>query len=135
MLTPIPDEAPVDGWSASGSGGIVYVAAGEGQVGSGADLPAGCAPWTISNEHTTAAVVVTDAPTIADARTVGVAADLTTKVEGGNETHLRAETFVAYLGDFVAYVVVVIDPGASGPGLESGFPAKLLVDTVSALRG
>jgi hypothetical protein len=71
---------------------------------------------------------------IAGTTTLGLATDMTSKVEGGTETHSRAETFVAYLGAYVVYVVLVTDPGASGPPLEQGFASNLLLETVSAIR-
>lgn len=59
----------------------------------------------------------------------------TTVVEGGTETRSHADTFTAYLGDYVAFVAVVTDPGSPNPALGQEFAAQLLVKTVSALRG
>jgi len=42
---------------------------------------------------------------------------------------------LAYLGDNVAFVVAVTDPGAPHPQLDAGFAASLLRKTVAALRG
>ena len=148
LLAPIAAGAPVNGWSASGAGGIVYVVVAQANV---APVPAAdCASWTMSTDHTSAAISSADVPTIAQtASSLGLTADLTTRVEGGSETHSRAQTLMTYLGGdggddggdgaaggvtYVAYVVVVTDPGASDPPLEQGFAANLLVDTVSALR-
>ena len=75
------------------------------------------------------------APAIDGAATVGMATAATTVVEGGTETHSRADTFTAYLGDYVAFVTVVTDPGSPNPPLGQEFAAALLVKTVSALRG
>ena len=58
-----------------------------------------------------------------------------TVVEGGTETNSRAHTFTAYLGDYLAFVTVVTDPGSPNPPLGQDFAAALLVKTVSALRG
>jgi Domain of unknown function (DUF5642) len=135
LVTPIAADLPVNGWSASGPGGIVYVVAATADVGAGPAVPPDCAPWTMLTEHTVAVIAATDAPPIAGASTSGVTTDMTSKVEAGTETHSRAETFVAYLGAYVAFVVVVTDPGASGPPLEPGFASNLLVETVSAIRG
>jgi hypothetical protein len=135
VLAPTSADTPLDGWSASGAGGIVYAVAATAHVGSGPDVPGECASWTIATQHTSAAVTMVDAPPLPDATTVGATADVTTKVEGGSETHSQTQTFVAYLGEYLVYVVVVTDPGASGPALAPGFAAKLLGDAVSALRG
>lgn len=141
LLAPIAADAPVNGWSASGAGGTVYVVAAQANVAP--VPPADCASWTMSTDHTAAAISFTAVPTIAQAASsLGLTTDLTTRVEGGSETHSRAETLMTYLGgggvggdvSYVAYVVVVTDPGASGPPLEQGFAANLLVDAVSALR-
>jgi hypothetical protein len=133
-VTPIAADVPVNGWSASGPGGIVYAVAAEADVGTGPAIPVGCATWTMSTDHTDAVVAFADAPAIAGATTLGLTTDMTSKVEAGTETHSRAETFVAYLGAYVAYVVIVTDPGASGPPLDPGFASNLLVETVSAIR-
>ncbi len=58
-----------------------------------------------------------------------------TVVEGGTETTSTAYTFSAYLGDYLAFVTVVTDPGSPNPPLGQEFAAELLVKTVSALRG
>ncbi|MBW8711263.1 MAG: DUF5642 family protein, partial [Mycobacterium sp.] len=54
---------------------------------------------------------------------------------GGTETRSHADTFTAYLGDYVTFVTVVSDPGSPNPALGQDFAADLLVKTVSALRG
>ena len=132
LVTPITADTPVNGWSASGAGGIVYVVVAEANGGTG---PAdNCVPWTMSTDHTDAVIAFTDVPAIAQATTLGLTTDMTTKVEGGTETHSRAQTLVAHLDGYVAYVVVVTDPGAPGPALENGFAANVLVDAVSAIR-
>lgn len=134
LVTPITSDVPVNGWSASGPGGIAYVVVAEANVGFEPAIPAGCAPWTMFTDHTDAVIAFTDSPVIAGTTTLGLTTDMTSKVEGGTETHSRAQTFVAYLGAYVAYAVVVTDPGASGPPLEPGFASNLLVETVSAIR-
>jgi hypothetical protein len=135
LVTPISADTPVNGWSASGSGGIVYVVVAAANVGMGPEIRDNCVPWTMSTDHTDAVIAFTDVPAIATAATLGFTTDLTTSVEGGTETHSRAQTLVAHLDEYVAYVVVVTDPGASGPALEEGFASNLLVTTVSAIRG
>ena len=65
----------------------------------------------------------------------GLSTATTTVVEGGTETRSHADTFIAYLGDYVAFVTVVTDPGSPDPALGQDFAAELLVKTVSALRG
>ena len=66
---------------------------------------------------------------------VGMVTEAKTVVEGGTETNSRAHTVTAYLGDYLAFVTVVTDPGSPNPPLGQDFAAALLVKTVSALRG
>jgi hypothetical protein len=94
-----------------------------------------CRQWTVSSGQTTAGVTLVDAPAIDGAATVGMATDTVTVVEGGTETRSHADTFTAYLGDYVAAVSVVTDPGSPHPAIGPHFAADLLVKTVSALRG
>ena len=128
-------EGPVRGWSASGPGGIVYAVV----VGSAAGLDRAaldaCGAWSLSAGHTAGVVTVVDPPVVDGAQTLGLSTDATTTVEGGTETRSHAETFVAYLGDHVAHVTVLTDPGSSAPSLGPGFASDLLVKTVAALRG
>ncbi len=127
--------ATIRGWSASGPGGIVYVAAAMASQPPDATLIAGCGTWTLSAGHTSGTVTVVDGPAIDGATTMGLQTDANTVVEGGTETHSHAATFTAYLDGYVAYATVVTDPGSSGPALGADFAATLLVKTVSALRG
>ena len=127
-----PGGAETTGWSASGPGGIVYAVVADGRGPSSVE---GCEHWTVAGGRTEAAVSYLSSPAIDGAATVGLATELTTRVEGGTETHSRAETFTAYVGDHVAYTVVVTDPGYPGEPLVAGFAAELLVRTVAALRG
>jgi hypothetical protein len=94
-----------------------------------------CGQWTVSAGHTAASVGFVAAPTIDGAATVGLSTSTTTVVEGGTETHSHADTFTAYLGDYVVFVTVVSDPGSPNPALGQQFALDLLVKTVSALRG
>lgn len=128
-------DADVRGWSASGPGGIVYAVVADAAVGLDPAVRDACATWTLAAGHTDGVVRIIDAPVIDGAATLGMAADATTVVEGGTETHSHADTFVAYLADHVVHVTVVTDPGSSAPGLEPGFAAELLVETVAAIRG
>ena len=64
-----------------------------------------------------------------------MATEATTVVEGGTRTRSRAHTVTAYLGDYLAFVTVVTDPGAPNSALGQEFASALLVKTVSALRG
>ena len=89
----------------------------------------------MSAGHTSGVVDLVAPPAIDGAPTLGMVADATTAVEGGTETHSHADTFIAYLGEHVAYVTVVTDPGSSAPSLGPGFAADLLVKTVAAIRG
>ena len=135
LVDPPLDPAGIRGWSASGPGGIVYAVAGSASVGLDESLREQCTTFTVAAGHTTAAVEMIDAPGIDGASTVGLRSEATTVVEGGTETHSRADTFTAYVGDVIAYVTVVTDPGSTGAPLGPGFAATLLTTTVSALRG
>ena len=106
--------------------------------GTGASVPAifaECDSTTLTAGHTSGTVATVEAPAIDGASTVGIRTDTTTVVEGGTETHSHADTFTAYLDEYVAYVTVVTDPGSSAQALDADFAAALLVKTVSALRG
>ena len=74
-----------------------------------------CGTWSLSAGHTSGAVNLVAAPTVDGAATLGMSSDATTRVEGGTETRSHADTFIAYLGEYVTYVTVVTDPGAVGP--------------------
>ncbi len=125
----------VHGWSASGPGGIVYAVVADATVALDAALVDSCGTWNVSAGHTRGVVNLVDPPAIDGAATSGMITDSTTTVEGGIETHSRAETFIAYLGDHAAYVTVVTDPGSSAPSLGPGVASDLLVKTVAAIRG
>ena len=127
--------APAHGWSASGSGGIVYAVVADAAVAWDQAMVDACGSWRLSAGHTAGVVTVVDPPVVQGAPTLGLSVDVTTTVEGGTETHSHVETFVAYLGETVAYVTVVTDPGSSAPPLAPGFTSDLLVETVAAVRG
>jgi hypothetical protein len=135
LADPVSGTAAPKGWSASGPGGIVYAAVAASAASLDPALRNDCAQWTTSAGHTTGTVGFVAAPTIAGAATVGLATSMTTVVEGGTETHSHADTFTAYLGDYVVFVTVVRDPGSPNPQLGLQFASDLLVKTVSALRG
>ncbi|WP_165595582.1 DUF5642 family protein [Mycolicibacterium novocastrense] len=124
-----------DGWSASGPGGIVYavVAAAPGDLDP--TVIDECGRWTMSGGRTTGTVTLEPAPPIDAASTIAMATASRTVVEGGTETVSHAETVTVYLGDHVAFVAVVTDPGSPNPQLGSDFTAHLMTETVSALRG
>ena len=126
--------APVQGWSASGPGGIVYaLVAGPGVT---AAVPEGCADWTLTGGRTSAAVHAVPPPAIADTPTVAISTVATTVVEGGTETRSHADTVSAYLDSgYVASVTVVTDPGSALPVLGPEIAARLLTQTVTAVRG
>ncbi|MBJ7337942.1 DUF5642 family protein [Mycolicibacterium sp.] len=128
-------DAAVRGWSASGAGGIVYAVVADASVALDRSLADSCDTWSVSAGHTSGVATTVAAPAIDGAATLGMIAEATTTVEGGIETHPHAETFTAYLGDHVAYVTVVTDPGAASPSLGPGLASELLVKTVAAIRG
>lgn len=126
------------GISGSGTGGIVYAvvaAVPTGPVALDESLVAACRQWSMTSRRGKAHVRLLDPPRIDGAQTLGMATDITTSVEGGNEIDSRASTFTAYLGNYYAFTTVVSDPGSLDPALTPQFAAELLVKSVSALRG
>lgn len=131
--------APAQGLSASGPGGILYAVVG-GAAGASIDLDptvvASCPQWSMSSPLTTGVVTHADPPQIANAQVLGMASTADTVVEGGTATSSTSHTYLAYLGGgYVAWVVLVTDPGLADQALDPQFAATLLVKTVSALRG
>lgn len=124
----------VRGWSASGPGGIVYATAGPG-AGPAPGLVDDCHNWTLSTARARAAVESIDAPQIADARTLGMTAHVTTSVENGAQTHSQATTLIAYVDTLAVSVTMVTDPGAVTPPLPADLPATLLDAAVRSVRG
>jgi Domain of unknown function (DUF5642) len=135
LAVPAGEGATVRGWSGSGPGGIVYAVVADAAVGLDPGLVGECGTWSLSAGHTSGAVTLVAAPAVDGAATLGMSSDATTRVEGGTDTRSHADTFIAYLGDYVTHVTVVTDPGAAGPPLDAQFAAGLLAKTVSALRG
>lgn len=135
LADPAAGATTTRGWSASGAGGIVYAMVAGSTATLDPSLIDDCGQWSVSAGHTSGAVTFVAAPAIDGSATVGLSTTTTTVVEGGTETHSHADTFTAYLGDYVAFVTVVSDPGSPNPPLGQGFAADLLVKTVSALRG
>jgi len=126
------------GISGSGAGGTVYavvVAAPVGPVALDHSLLGLCRQWSLTGKRASARVHLVDAPHIDGAETLGMAAEITTAVEGGNEIGSRASTFTAYLGNYYAFTTLVSDPGSPNPALAQQFAADLLVKSVAALRG
>jgi Domain of unknown function (DUF5642) len=137
LAHPVVEPVTTRGWSGSGAGGIVYAVvtgAPPDPVEFDPALIAECGQWTLSAGHTSGTVTFVAAPAIEGVATVGIATATTTVVEGGTETHSHADTFTAYLGDYVTFVAVVTDPGSPNPPRGQDFAAALLVKTVSALR-
>jgi hypothetical protein len=134
LANPVVDPASTKGWSGSGAGGIVYAVVAESTVRLDPAVAAECGHWTLSGGQASASVTRTAAPAIEDAETIAMATTTTTVVEGGTETRSHADTVTAYLGDHVAFVTVVTDPGSPHPQLDSDFANELMVKTVAALR-
>jgi hypothetical protein len=134
LADPTVDAASTRGWSGSGAGGIVYAVVSESTADLDPALTAACGTWRLSGGHANGTVRLTAAPTIEDAKTVAMATDTTTVVEGGTETHSHADTVAAYLADHVVFVSVVTDPGSPNPRLGADFANELMVKTVAALR-
>jgi len=138
LAGPAGDDSTTKGWSASGPGGIVHAVVTGSPTAPITFDPAvldECGQWTVTSGNTTGTVDLIDAPPIDGAATVGMATVAKTVVEGGTETTSTANTFSAYLGDYLTFVSVVTDPGSPNPPLGQEFAAELLVKTVSALRG
>src|ERR1700753_860573 len=126
------------GISGSGPGGTVYavvLAAPTGPLVLDQSLVAQCRQWSMTGRRASARVHLVDAPRIDGAETLGMAAEIVTSVEGGNEIGSRASTFTAYLGNYYAFTTLVSDPGSPAAALTPQFASDLLVKTVSALRG
>ena len=134
LADPFVDGNSARGWSGSGEGGTVHAAVAPGPTLDQA-LLTDCGRWTVSAGRTSGNVTLAPAPTIDGALTVALATATTTVVEGGTEIHSHADTITAYLGDYVAFVTVVTDPGSPNPQLGQDFAAGLIAKTVSALRG
>jgi Domain of unknown function (DUF5642) len=135
LADPVADGAVTRGWSGSGGGGIVYAVVARTDAGLNPALIAECGQWTLSAGPTGGSVTFIGSPAIDGVATVGMSTATTTVVEGGTETRSHADTFTAYLGDYVAFVTVVTDPGSPNPPLGQDFAEELLVKTVTALRG
>ncbi|MGZ6779454.1 MAG: DUF5642 family protein [Mycobacterium sp.] len=138
LAGPVVDNLPTKGWSASGPGGIVHTVVTGSPAAPIAFDPSvltDCSHWTVASGKTSGTVDLVEAPAIDSATTVGMNTVAKTVVEGGTETTSAASTFSAYLGDYLAFVTVVTDPGSPNPALGQEFAADLLVKTVSALRG
>jgi hypothetical protein len=139
LADPAPADPGARGYSASGPGGTVYVVVAVPERGApDAELIGDCARWTMTFKHTMGEVTLapmSEAPHIDGADTIAMTVGTRTVVESGTETDGRAVTAQAYLGDHVAFVTLVTDPGSPHPPLDSQFAGDLLVATVAALRG
>jgi hypothetical protein len=113
----------------------VVVAAPTSPLALDQSLVAHCRQWGMTGRRASARVHLVDAPRIDGAETLGMAAEIVTSVEGGNEIGSRASTFTAYLGDYYAFTTLISDPGSPDAALTPQFAADLLVKTVSTLRG
>lgn len=125
------------GISGSGSGGTVYsvvVAAPTGHVALDQSLLGPCRQWSMTGKRASVHVHLVDPPHVENAETLGMAAEITTSVEGGNEIDSSASTFTAYVGDCYVFTAVVSDPGSPNQALAPQFAADLLAKTMSALR-
>jgi hypothetical protein len=135
LADPAAGARTIRGWSASGAGGIVYAVVAGSKAALDQSLTDECRQWAVSAGRTRGTVAVVAGPPIDRAPTVGLSTTTTTAVESGTETRSHEDTFTAYLGEYVAFVTVVSDPGSPNPPLGQEFAAELLVKTVSAIRG
>jgi hypothetical protein len=128
-------------WGLGGSGEVtpaqcaaLVVQVPTGPVALDHSLVAQCRQWSMTGRRAGAHVHLVDPPHVDAAETLGMAAEISTSVEGGNEIISRATTFIAYLGDYYAFTTLISDPGSPDPALTPQFAADLLVKTVSALH-
>jgi hypothetical protein len=138
LAKPVDDSAVPEGFSGSGSGGIVYAvvaASPAGPLRPDPGVVAECGQWSMASGRTTATVNLIEAPTIDGVATLGMATATRTIVEGGTETDSQAHTFTAYLGNYLAFVALITDPGSPHPPLSPEFAARLFVKAVATLRG
>ncbi len=122
------------GVSGSGPGGILYAVVAAAPALDPA-LAEDCATFTVTFARTSVDVRVIDAPPVVGARTVGLASDGRTLVEGGGEIDTHAETYLADVDGYRVITAAVTDPGSAAPPLPAGFAADLLVAAVAELRG
>ena len=137
LADPANGSATSEGLSASGSGGIIYVVVAASPSASGPDpgTVTSCHHWSMDAGRTAAVINMVDAPAIGGVPTLATVAAVRTIVEGGIETDLRATTTIAYLGNYVAFVTVVTDPGSGQPELPADLASTLLSRAVATLRG
>jgi len=126
-----------EGLSGSGTAGIIYVVMTASPSAAGPDpgVVKACNHWSIDSGRTTVVVDRFAAPAVDGAPTIGMIAAIRTIVEGGNETDVRASTVTAYLGEYVAFVTVVTDPGAEQSQFPPDLATTFLTKAVAALRG
>lgn len=128
--------ASSEGLSGSGPGGIVYaVVAASPAAAPDTDMVADCGRWSIRAAGTTGTVELAAAPAIDGAATLAMTTESRTVVEGGSATDSRTQTAMAYLGDYLAFVTVVTDPGSAQPQLPQDFASAFLIRAVATLRG
>ncbi|CAN1512263.1 Domain of unknown function DUF5642 [Mycobacteriaceae bacterium] len=133
LADPAPADRGARGLSASGPGGIVYVAVIAAATPE-PELLDQCHSWAMRFVHSGAQVRRTDAPAVDGADTVAWRARTRTVVESGAETNSDVVTAVAYLDHHAAFVTVVTDPGSPHPPLGPDFVDELLATTVTAVR-
>ena len=137
LADPVTGDAPPAGLAGSGAGGIIYavVVASASPPVADPGVIADCARFSMLAAPTSGTAELIPAPQIDDVPTVAMTTAAHTVVEGGTVTDTQIQTVTAYLGDYLAFVVVVTDPGAAHPALPPEFAARLLVKAVAALRG
>lgn len=137
LADPANGPATSEGLSGSGSGGTIYVVVAASPSAAGPDpgTVKACDHWSMDSGRTTAVIDMVDAPAIDGVPTVGMLAAVRTIVEGGAETDVRATTTTAYLGEYVAFVTVVVDSGSGPPELPPDMASNLLTQAVATLRG
>lgn len=129
--------SPPEGLTGSGTAGIIYVvvAASPSAAGPDAATVDGCSHWSLDSGKTTAVVDRFATNAIDGAPTIGMLAAIRTIVEAGMETDLHASTVTAYLGEYIAFVTVVRDPGAAQSQLPPDLATTFLTKAVAVLRG
>jgi len=137
LADPVKGSSTPKGLSGSGTGGIIYVVVADSQSARGPDSDTvdACPHWSMDSGRTTAVVDQFDGPAIDGVPTIGMLTAVRTIVEGGTETDLRAKTTMAYLGNYVAFVTVITDPGSGPSPLPPDLASTFLTKTVATLRG
>ncbi len=126
LADPVADAATTRGWSASGAGGIVYaVVTGSPTATLDPSLIDECGQWTVSAGNTSGSVNVGRRRPPSTARRPSACPPRPRPSSRAAPKPIRTPRhFTAYLGDYLAFVTVVTDPGSPNPPLGQDFAAE-----------